>query len=179
LLDAIPLGAIATLLVRGRPYRAVNLREHLQRSLIQAVYYIVPIAIAGGTPGQVAVGLRVVDVDTLQLPGLKKAAARWAIGAAPSIFMNGVFTAFNDKWKAEVSRRTESVRSEVERLQEEYPDDPKTYSEKVTALDRSVGLHRIMIRPLLVVGIVVAYQATVGRGAKDRWTRTKVVAPRS
>jgi hypothetical protein len=75
-----------------------------------------------------------------------------------------------------VTRLTESVWAEVEKLQEEYPDDPKTYSDKVTALDRSVGLHKYAIRRLLVLVVAVGYQLTVGRGAKDRWTHTKVVS---
>jgi hypothetical protein len=92
--------------------------------------------------------------------------------------MNGVMAAFNDKWQGEVTRRTESVWAEVEELREQYPDDDKTYSEKLTALYRSVGLYKYAIRPLVVVVAAVAYQLAVGRGAKDPWTNTKVVAAR-
>jgi hypothetical protein len=184
LLDTVLLVGPALLMLWRRGFRTPpthRLKRLLRRELIQAVYFTVPTALVGGTPGQVAVGLRVVDAGTLQRVGWKKATARWVIWAVPGFLVNAYSALVSDRLQAETERRVETVRAGLEDVERQHPDDEKERAEATVELYRSAGVYNIacLNQVLFGLAVVLAHRLVGGRGARDRWTNTRVVAVRS
>lgn len=57
--------------------------QRLLWTTVNALYLILAIALTGQTLGKRLLGIRVVDVATGSLPGLRTAAVRWAVIALP------------------------------------------------------------------------------------------------
>jgi uncharacterized RDD family membrane protein YckC len=158
---------------RGRPHRERDLgyKETLRRELIRAAYFVIPTALIGGTPGQLAMGLRVVEADTLQQVGWKKAVARSLIRDTPGF----IVAALSAPWLRDFKRRTDIVQRGLKEIYEEHPDDFEAVRDKAIELNESANVAQACLPPLACSVLGLVYYRKVGRHAVDRWTNTKVV----
>jgi hypothetical protein len=131
----------------------------------QGVYFTAPTALLGGTPGQLLVGLRVVDVDSGRTPSLGQAALRWFVLAGPGVFARVVIRTL---WKrqAEIAKeRLNVIAADSSMTERSAEPDPVLMSRGAKTAAASAA---IML-------VLVIYERTVGRGARDRLTNTTVV----
>jgi hypothetical protein len=93
IVDGVPLGGSGIYLARRlRAQEASVWRRRITVAAAQAAYIIVPTAIFGGTPGQLVVGLRVVDAKTGRRPSPQQVILRWALNALPPLVVRMVLT---------------------------------------------------------------------------------------
>src|SRR5205807_2588615 len=52
---------------------------------------------------------------------------------------------------------------------------PRSFASSSTWARRRVALKPLVVRPLVLAGLMLAYDVTVGRGARDRLTNTMVI----
>ncbi len=144
---------------------AVNRLPPLLPLLAQGAYFVVPTVLLGGSPGQLFSGLRVVDVDSGRRPSWGQAAVRWFVWVGPGLV-------------ARIAIRTRS-RREAERVRD-----------RLRVIDGSSSVEEPCVEPdpvlmsraaksagvsAAVILVLVVYQLTIGRNARDRVTRTMVV----
>ena len=118
-LDAAVLVTSGLLIVRRRLTNAAAIHRLAVPVAIQAGYFTVTTAVAGGSPG---------------------------------------------------------LREQQDRLAEEFSHDPDQLDERLPALHSGRRMAALWAPPALTVTLLVVYKLTLGRGAHDRLSNTRVVA---
>lgn len=143
---------------------------------IQGAYFTITTAMAGGSPGQLLSGLRVVDAATGRLPSWRQALSRLVLWAGPGIVARVVGAALRNP-SAQTKARLAVLRDEQDRLTEELSDDQHQLDERLAAMRSGRRMMTLWAPPAMTV-MVLVYRLTVGRGAHDRLSDTRVVAIR-
>jgi len=172
--DTAMLAPLAIALVRRRPNNRSRLQNQLGPLAIRAVYVVPSTAMLGGTFGQLAMGLRVVDARTHRRVGWWKAFWRCAIDAAP-VLVNGMWVTPSLRRLHEADDvKVKALIPELERLVEQYSDDPDELDARTLAL--SDELTGVVGRQVLFAALAgLGYHLLFRRSLRNRLTRTLVV----
>jgi hypothetical protein len=175
--DAAVLVTAAMLVVRRHGTNASAIRRVAVPAAIQAVYFTITTATAGASPGQLLAGLRVVDAATGRRPSWRQVSSRWVVWAGPGIVARVVIAALRNP-SGKTKARLAILREEQERLTGEPSDHPDRLDERIPALHSGRRVAALWAPPVITAMLLVVYKLTVGRGAHDRLSDTRVVAIR-
>jgi hypothetical protein len=174
-LDAVPLLALGLALVRharGKPpYARIGLPAALQ-----AAYFIAPTAMSGGTPGQLIVGLRVVDAATGRMPNWRQSLFRWALWAVPGLIVRMVVAVRRGQQSQAAKQQREEFTKEHDEILREYRDDEVELNRRLAALHAKQVLPTgWLLFPAAAYAALLLYRLVVNRDGQDRLTGTCVV----
>jgi len=156
----------------ARRYRSVTGLAHIAiPATMQMAYFTISVGAIGRSPGQLVAGLRVVDVATGERPDWVKSAERWAVWAAPGIVARSVVLASRRLTK----KTSAALGEEVQRIASEFDDQPEELHRQLLALHSGRKAAAIWAPGAVTAGLLVIYEITVGRGAQDRVTGTRIV----
>ena len=178
-LDAIPLAILGLGLARGRRAEGVLRELPLILLAVQATYFIVSTATVGGTPGQIALGLRVVDKSSGRLAGWRQAALRWGIRACPGLVLRPALQGAVRRRLSVVKHRLDAIEPDIEQVTDEWGDDPDDAGARVNGLYASVTGREALLPALILggSGLAVGF-AVIGGRVADRMSQTMVVTNR-
>jgi hypothetical protein len=103
--------------------------------------------------------------------------SRWAVWAGPGIVARVVIAVFRNP-SARTKARLAILRDEQDRLAEELSHDPDQLDERLPALHSGRRMAALSAPPVITGILLVVYKVTLGRGAHDRLSDTRVVATR-
>jgi hypothetical protein len=88
--DSVDSAVIVAIGIAARPRRtrADRAARWFVGTAALAAYAIVPVALLGGSPGELAAGLRVVDSRSRRAVGWRQAVSRWVVWVAPGVAVN-------------------------------------------------------------------------------------------
>jgi uncharacterized RDD family membrane protein YckC len=172
-IDAVPFTAIV-LLTRRADVRRRH-RWDVFLVALEGIYGMGFTARFGQTPGEMIMGIRVVDADSRERPPWRRVVVRWAAAGFP----------FRLAMLLPPSRsalRLEELRPEIQRLQHVHQDDRRRRDEEVIALyhrhDVSplAGILRaVLVEALDGVNLVLGLRDARRRGLADRAANTIVI----
>ena len=171
--------------------RARNRQAHLPwvvdvlLAFLSGAYQVSATALVGQTLGQRALGIRVVDQRTGQVPTWRQASLRWAVMALPE-GLSLLGRRFTTRRTENVSAAMNDLGEEVNRLREQYGRDRQGLNEALMALyeERNVNpmegcsLSLMAILPGLLARAFLSAPALRGplhQSFADRVCRTVVV----
>jgi hypothetical protein len=172
--DLVPfLPFVALGLRRTRAGGRVTIRQRLLVRSMQAGYFTVTTSVLGGSPGQLMMGLRVVDADTMQRPTWRQAFLRWAVDAVPT-FLLQVLTSLRPSRRQTTRDELNARFDEVAQLRREDLDDDTLNARAAELSEEAVkgGLSAVQAAGVVVM---IAYYVTIGRRGRDGVTNTIVV----
>jgi RDD family len=170
-------GHIRPAVVRRHLTNASAIRRLAVPTAIQGAYFTIATAVAGGSPGQLLVGLRVVDVATGRRPSWPQALSRWWVLAGPGTVARVVIAGSRNP-SAKRKVRLAILRGQQDRLAEELSGDADQLDERLPALHSGRRTAALWAPPAVTVILLLVYKLTLGRGAHDRLSNTRVVATR-
>ncbi len=149
--------------LRRRPPLDSSLSAHAEDLFVAGFYFAGILPLAGQTPGQAVLGLRVVDDQTYQRAGWRALLTRWLVLQLPHILVVAV--------SASPSARTamtalEAVRPEADELRRRYGRDRRQLNEALLDLYniRAVDPWAAGWRLLAAATIGMAYGTIVAVG---------------
>jgi hypothetical protein len=146
----------------------------------QAAYFTLPTALVGGTPGQLVLGLRVVDAVSGDKLSLRRAVVRWSVMAVPGMALGAIARNLQPR----LDERNKRVSPKITRIHRECADNQDELKRRMHAvmrdefrLDPLVATATAMMFPLLL--FLLTYQLVTLRTIADRLSNTRVVHPRA
>lgn len=162
--DAIILVAVAA--PAGFRLRSKRfLGKWLLPVIVQGAYFTVSTALLGRTPGQMLAGLRVVDADSGRPPTWGQAALRWLVWAGPGLLARIALRMLSRRNADKTRVRLKEMEANNSEHDGPWEPAPVVISTSTKSLGKSVA----------TILLLVIYQLTIGRTARDRVTNTRVV----
>jgi uncharacterized RDD family membrane protein YckC len=173
LLDAglfgVPVLAVWWRLKPRPPAKLPSRRLRLTTEAAWAAYLLVPTVLSAGTPGELLLGLRVVERSSGRPVGWRRAAIRWAVAALPSALLRTLL-------RARATRRVEAVNSgkdereaELARLADELAGDEEALERAALEVLKGAYPRSGCALPVLVTAGRVALTVAAVR---DPWHRS-------
>ncbi len=168
---------MALVLLLERNSSAPNRRRDLAFMGLDGLYTVGFLSLAGQTPGQIAMGIRVVDHDSGLTPTLKQISTRWLVSSLPTLGLRLL-----SHCSSASTQELPGLKTEIDGLRREHHGDRPALNEKLMTLYARSGVtpSKWLVVPgatLAVEGLlgVIALRDPLLRALPDQLAKTVIV----